>query len=531
MEKLKRAAIAALLLLSGCTVGPDFTPPDWLSPVSWFSDRPKEAAARSEPVSEPVNPKWWNLFHDKELTSLEEQVAAANLDVRVATIRLAESRAQKAVTESAAYPVVNGNASYTREEVSQRGVLGLLGSGSGAGGTGGATGNPATAAAGGAGLGTSANGNTGTAGAVPSSVSPTRVPPFNLWQYGFDASWEIDLWGRVRRSIESADATLVASAETRRATLLSSLAEMASDYMQLRGYQAQLKIARDNLRTAQQSLGLTQERATGGLTTDLDVANAAAQVRTTAAQIPQLQAQEAQEINAISLLLGQQPNALRAELETPRPIPPVPPRVPIGLPGELARRRPDIRQAEAQLHSATADVGVAVANFYPTVTLGGSAGIQALKFKDLTNWGARQYAFGPSITLPIFQGGQLKATLELRKAQQQEAAVNYQHTVLNAWHEVDNALTAYQTEQARRDQLALAVAQNRRALGLAQDRYSQGITDFLQVLTAQQNLLATEQQLAQSTTNVSNDLVALYRALGGGWETDFPTSHTVQPTG
>lgn len=519
----KRTATAALLLLSGCTVGPDFTPPGWLSPASWFSDHPKPVTTEaSKAVSGPVDPKWWNLFHDKELTSLEERVAAANLDVRVATIRIAESRAQVAITTASAYPGVHGNASYTREEISQLGVLGLLG-GSGAGGTGSASGNPALGSNG-AGMATGANGLGGTSGAVPSNLSRSRVPPFNLWQYGFDASWEIDLWGRVRRSIESSDASLVASAEARRASLLTSLAEMASDYVQLRGYQAQLKVVRDNVKAAQQGLQLTKERAAGGLTTDLDVANAAAQVSTTAAQIPQLEAQEAAQINAISFLLGEAPNALRDELETPKPVPPVPPRVPIGLPGELARRRPDIRQAEAQLHAATADIGVAVADFYPTVTIGGSLGIQALKFQNLTNWNARQYALGPSITLPIFEGGQLKATLELRKAQQQEAAVTYQRTVLNAWHEVDNALTAYQTEQARRDQLALAVEQNRRALSLAQDRYSQGITDFLSVLTAEENLLSTDQQLTQSTTNVSNDLVTLYRALGGGWETAFPIS-------
>jgi NodT family efflux transporter outer membrane factor (OMF) lipoprotein len=223
-------------------------------------------------------------------------------------------------------------------------------------------------------------------------------------------------------------------------------------------------------------------------------------------------------------LLGQQPNALRAELDATRPVPPVPPRVPVGVPSELARRRPDIRQAEAQLHAATADVGVAVANFYPQVTLSASLGIQALQPKNLFTWDARQYGFGPTVTLPIFQGGQLRSTLRLRKEQQQEAAVNYERTVLNAWHEVDNALTAYGTEQQRRDELLQAVAQNRRALGLAQSRYRQGLIDFLTVLDAQRSLLQTEQQLADSTTTVSNNLVALYKALGGGWESAFPAT-------
>jgi NodT family efflux transporter outer membrane factor (OMF) lipoprotein len=286
-----------------------------------------------------------------------------------------------------------------------------------------------------------------------------------------------------------------------------------------------LAIARDNLKIAQQNLQLTQQRAAGGVTTDLDVANAAAQLRTTAAEIPRFVQQESEFINAISLLLGQPPNALQAELIRAKPVPPVPPRIPVGLPSELARRRPDIRQAEAQLHATTADIGVAVANFYPSVKLSGSMGLQALQPWKMFNIDARDYGVGPGITIPIFQGGQLRATLALREAQQQEAAITYQKTVLGAWHEVDNALTAYQTEQARRDQLIQAVAQNQRALGLAQSRYQEGVADFLQVLTAQQNLLSTQQQLALATTNVSANLVALYKALGGGWETQLPAAN------
>ena len=325
--------------------------------------------------------------------------------------------------------------------------------------------------------------------------------------------------------MESASASVEASAEARRATLLINLAEVARDYIQLRGTQLLLRIAHDNVNTAQQNLDLTQQRATGGVTTDLDVANAAAQLRTTAAEIPRLEQQESEFINAISLLLGQPPNALQAELIAPKPVPPVPPRVPVGLPSELARRRPDIRQAEAQLHATTADIGVAVANFYPSVTLTGSVGLQSTQPWSMYSLNAREFGVGPGITIPIFEGGQLKATLELKKAQQQEAAIFYQKTVLNAWHEVDNALTAYQTEQARRDQLVQAVAQNQRALGLAQSRYQEGVADFLQVLTAQQNLLSTQQQLALATTNVSANLVALYKALGGGWETQMPRAN------
>ena len=298
--------------------------------------------------------------------------------------------------------------------------------------------------------------------------------------------------------------------------------KVARDYVQLRGIQTQLDIAHENIKTEQESLTLSQDRARAGLTTQLDVANAAAQLDSTISQVPQLEQQQAQMINALSFLLGEAPRALEAELIVAKPVPPVPPRVPIGLPSELARRRPDIRQAEAQLHSATADIGVAVADFYPKVTLDGSFGLQSLSAKDLGNWAARQYGFGPTISLPIFEGGRLRATLSLRKVEQQEAALNYQQTVLQAWHDVDNALTAYAAEQKRRDSLQNAVVQNRRAVSLSRQRYTQGVSDFLDVLDAERSLLSAELQLADSTTTVSENLVQLYKALGGGWEKSYP---------
>jgi NodT family efflux transporter outer membrane factor (OMF) lipoprotein len=502
-----RAALLAAVaipcvLAAGCTVGPDYTAPDAKSPVGWFASRPVPKPVKSEPVTEPVDPNWWKLFNDPQLTALEDRVAAQNLDVRIATIKLAESRAQRGVVAAAQLPTLGGNASYQYEKASNNGVFGLLGSD----------------AAGGSTPGTEAGGT----GFGPGGINGSNLAPFSLYQYGLDASWELDLWGKVRRQVESADATINASQEQQRDVLLSSLAEVARDYVDLRGAQLREKIAYDNLKSSQDALKLTQERASGGLTTDLDVANAAAQVRTTAAEIPPIQADEANLINALSLLLGEPPNALRSELEQAKPVPPVPPRVPIGVPSELVRRRPDIRQAEAQLHAATANIGVAVAQFYPSVTLGGSVGIQGLQAANLWTLNSRQFGLGPSISIPIFEGGQLKANLQLNEASQQEAAVNYQRTVLRAWHDVDNALTAYESTQRRRDQLVLAVAQNQRALGLATDRYQQGVADFLEVLDAQTRLLSNQQQLAIATTNVSDNLVALYKALGGGWETALP---------
>ncbi len=508
IDKSKRTltvllGLASATALSGCTVGPNFKQPGWASPVSWFSG-PKEAVRQppSIPVAAPVDVTWWRLFRDPVLTGLEQRVAAENLDIKVAGIRMAESRAQLGFARSSQFPTLAANSSYVRQQASNNGLFAVIPSAAGATGASGLFGNSA------------------------GGVRGTGLAPFDLFQGGFDASWEVDLWGGVRRSIESASASSEASTEAKRSALLSSLAEVARDYIQLRGVQTQLQIARDNVRTARQSLSLTQQRAAGGVTTDLDVANASAQLRTTLAQIPTLQQQEAQLVNALSLLLGKPPNALRAELATARPIPPVPPRVPVGVPSELARRRPDIRQAEAQLHAATADIGVAQANFYPSLNLTGSFGLQALQFGKTFDIHSKQYAVGPGLTIPIFQGGQLRSTLQLREAQQQEAAINFQRTVLRAWHDVDNALTAYQAEQTRRDELVNAVSDDRRALTLAQSRYQQGVADFLTVLVSQSSLLGAQQQLADSTTTVSLDLVALYAALGGGWQADMPEQKT-----
>jgi len=495
------------LMVAGCTVGPDYRKPAaWYSPAGWFRARKPlapVAAGPSLPAEQPVDPAWWNSFHDPILSRLTERVAAANLDVRVQTIRLAESRASLGIARAAAFPQVNGNTSYTRERQSKRGVIGLFGGGAGAAGT----------------PGTASNGLGGIQGGVPNTVLSA---PFDLYQYGFDASYELDLWGRVRRNIESSRAQLAASEEDRRNALLTALSELARDYVQLRGAQANLAIVQKNLGFQRDSLQLTRDRAQAGLNTELDVANAGAQVAATESQVPNLQAQEAQQVNAIALLLGEPPDALDAELAAVAPIPPVPPSVPVGLPSELARRRPDIRQAEANLHAATATVGVAVADFFPRVTLSGSIAIQATQIKYLGSLGSDTYSLGPSITLPIFQGGRLTRTLELRRAQQQEAAISYQRAVLSALHDVNNALTTYASEQLRQQALLRSVRENQRAVGLANDQYRAGIVTFIEVLNAEQQLLSTQQQQLQSQTNISTDLVALYKALGGGWEASYP---------
>lgn len=473
--------LPSLLLLALPLSGCDAVGPDFMAPIAWWRparfDKPAVAPAgghQSVPVADAVDPDWWTLLHDPLLTSLEQRLLTANLDIKVAALRLTEARAQLGVARAGLLPQLNAGAKFSANQQSQRGTNSL--------------------------------------------VNRSRLDdPYNLYQYGFDASWELDFWGRVRRGVEQAAASAQATEEAGRDVQVSAAAELARDYIDLRGAQRKLEITRANLASNQESLRLTRARAQGGLTTDLDVANAAAQVATIRAQIPGIEQRVAQLSNAIALLLGEPPRALARELDSPRAVPPVPPKVPVGVPSELARRRPDIRRAEALLHAATAATGVAVADFYPRVTLLGNGMLQGVQPAGLVQWAALAYSFGPSISLPIFDGGQRRRTLELRKAEQQEAALVYQKTVLGALHEVDDALTAYGAEQRRRDELAAAVAQDRRAVALARARYEQGVADFLQVLTAQRALLASEQDLADSTTAVSTNLVALYKALGGGW--------------
>ena len=487
-------------VLAGCTLGPNFQPPHVAAPSDFT--RANQAKAPSRPVEATLAPAWWSLLGDPELVALESRLATDNLDVQAATARLLESRAGLRIAGADQYPVLDSAASYNREQASPNGIVSLLGV------------NPVSAQP------ESANGDNPFG--VASMPGSTGSPAYNLWQYGFDASWELDLWGHARRGVEAANAAVQASAEDRRAVLLSAQAELASDYIQLRGTQTLLGITNKNLALARDTLKLTQLRLTDGVTTQLDVADASAQVASIEARLPPLQARRDALINALSFLLGEEPGALGQTLADAREIPSLPVRAPIGFPSELARRRPDIRRAEAQLHAATAEIGVAQADFYPQITLTGSLGSQSLQLSNLGDWASHQFVLGPSISLPIFQGGRLKGTLQLRKAQQQEAAIVFQRTVLQAWHEVDDALSAYDAEQRRRDQLTEVVRQEQIALGVAQQRYREGAIDFLNVLTVQRDLLNAESDLAQSRAIAAINLVTLYKALGGGWETAFP---------
>jgi NodT family efflux transporter outer membrane factor (OMF) lipoprotein len=482
MNFITRLCIAgAAVLCAGCTVGPDYRRPQAALPAQWASPASGvQNAVPSRPVMEPTDTQWWRQFGDPELTSLIERVSAANLDVEAAGARVVAARATRRMTGAAAAPAVNAGASYEHARSSQNGLVDV----------------------------------SGLAG----------KSDYNVWQPGIDMSWELDLWGRVRRETESADASLEAAEDWRRAVLLSMLAETAIDYVRFRGVQAQQDIVLHNLDIAWDSERLTEIRFRDGVATQLDTAEAGAQVKSIEARLPGLERERVRLVNALSLLVGEPPRSLERELQQARPVPPVPPSVPIGLPSELAERRPDIREAEARLHAATAQIGVAVADFYPRITLSANLDLQAMHFDDLDSWSSRAFGVGPAVRVPLFEGGRLKGQLALSKAEQQEAVVAYRRTVLNAWREVDDALSAYQAYQQQRDKLAEAFAQNRVALENARRQYVAGVSDFLNVLTVQQNLLGTQQALALSEADLSVSLVSLFKALGGGWEMRFPAT-------
>lgn len=448
--------------LAACSVGPDFVKPQAALPTQWNASQ-----------GTPVDRQWWQQLGDPQLTALVERAARANLDVRTASNRLEQSRIGRQVSGAEQLPGVSAQGAYQRERNSEVGLN------------------------------------------DPSKLEGKA--PFELWSSAVDASWEVDLWGHVRRTLEAADAEVALTQAERDGVLLSVTAQTASDYVRLRGVQARLAVARQNLDIARQNQQLTQQRFDNGVTTRLDTANAGAAVATLEAILPPLEAEQARLINAISFLLGAPPGTLQAELQTPKAIPHPAPDVPMGLPSELAQRRPDIQRAEAALHRATAAIGVAKADFYPRLSLGASFGFQALDGSDFGAWNSRDWSYGPSLYLPIFQGGRLTGTLALREHQQQAAAIDYQRTVLAAWHEVDNAMTDYGAEQRHYTALNRAVVDNQQALDMARQRYKEGAIDFLNVLTVQRALLDTQSALVISATQATLDRVQLYKALGGGW--------------
>jgi NodT family efflux transporter outer membrane factor (OMF) lipoprotein len=452
-------------------VGPDYKPPTTTMPAKWYGPT-SQPTSRPAPQAQLIN--WWTTFKDPQLTGLEERAVKGNLDIKLAQSRIRQARAQRGISQSPLWPTLDATAGYSRTKASNVGR------------------------------------------------------PRDLFQVGLDAAWELDVFGGTRRDIESADASIQAADEGLRNTLVTLMAEVALDYIDLRGSQQQIFIAKENLQAQQKNADLTRKKFQGGLVGALDVANADAQVATTASTIPLFEQSARQTIYAISVLLGAEPGALANELMPIGKIPLVNdlaqldvrtiPNVPLGVPSDLLRRRPDIRQAEAQLHAATAQIGVATADLYPKFTITANAGLQAPKFKGLFNAPSGLWSVAPSVDWQIFNGGRVPSNIELQRAFTQETFITYQQTVLTALQDVENALIASSKEYEHRKALADAVTYNVKAVSLAVQLYTQGLTDFLNVLDAQRSLFASQDALVQSNRTVSTNLVALYKALGGGWD-------------
>lgn len=472
------SAAAATLLLAGCTVGPDYTPPQPATPDS-FHALAAEQGGPSKFVGATADlARWWASLKDPMLDSLVERAVGSNLDVKIAASRVRESRAQRGIAAAAELPSVDAKGSYERSRTSE---------------------------------------NTFNQQGRSQDSSGS-----DLFQAGFDASWELDVFGGIRRSVEAADAEIQVAEESRRDVLVSLLAELARNYVETRTFQRRIALADQNIALQKDTLDLTMTRFNAGLTSELDVAQARAQLETRRSQVPPLRIGLAQSVHRLSVLLGQEPGTLLAELNAVAPIPGVPVEVPVGVPSELLRRRPDIRKSERELAAASARVGVATSDLFPKFSLTGAFGLQSQQFGDLFDLNSRYWSIGPSVRWPVFEGGRIRANIEATNAREEQSMLAYSKAVLGALEETENALTSYNQEQSRRAFLAESVNANRRAYDLANQLYSSGLKDFLNVLESQRQLFEAEDQLAQSDRGVTANLIALYKALGGGWESFEP---------
>lgn len=493
-----------ILMVSACTVGPDFRRPAAMA-VPVATDK---AFADAGLAANPVSADWWKAFGDPVLDRIEILAVAGNLDLQVAGARVARGRAALRIAGAAGLPTAGAATSYLRERASPNGILGLTGASA-----------PTADAAG---------------GSDPFGTSTLDVTSgssdYDLFQMGFDASWELDLWGKARRTREAARASAQAAVYERDAARISLTAEVARTYLMLRGAQARLAVVRSNRETVARGHDIAQSREEHGAASRYDAATAGTQLATIDATIPAIERQVDASRNALSLLTGAEPHALDDILnDAAATIPQVAGPIAIGMAAQLVRNRPDIAAAEADLHAATARIGVAKADFYPSLSLTGSLGTQALDISNVPQWASRQFVFGPVLNLPIFQGGRLKGQLQLTRADEQAAAIQYRATVLRAWHEVDDALSLVRTEQARAAAAEQAVAQSRIAVQVAHRRYGAGATGYIDVLIAERAQLASEAEQTSARTDSAVAVIALYKSVGGGWAPPASPAQSERP--
>jgi NodT family efflux transporter outer membrane factor (OMF) lipoprotein len=486
------------------------------------------------PGAEPVD-SWWVRLSDPMLDSLVGRSLQSNIDLQTAEAAIREARAQRQVVAADLWPQLNAGGAYSYRGSSLNAGPHVKNPSLGEtlrASTAGTISGIVSRAAGGVGTGTGTG--TGTtfagrlvsygaqklAGKIQENALKVTVPrESNLFQAGFDASWELDVFGGTRRAIEAAEAQIGAAQEQLHDLQTTLISEVAINYIDVRSNQKRLTIAQENIQAQRDTLELTRVKFKAGLTSDLDVAQAAAQLATTESQVPVFESLRQQAIHRLSVLLGQEPGALQGELEREQPIPLPPPTVPVGLPSELLRRRPDIRQSERQLAAATAQIGVATADLYPRFTITGSLGTQTSDMQHFLDRNSGFFSIGPGVSWPIFQGGRIRANIAVQNARQEQAFSQYRSIILTALQDVDNALVAFRQEQNRYGRLQNAVEANRRAVSLANERYRKGLANFLSVLESQRALYVTQDAMVESEATVIGNYIALHKALGGGWQT------------
>jgi NodT family efflux transporter outer membrane factor (OMF) lipoprotein len=468
------------LIISGCAVGPDYHRPAPLatnSVPSAFASEPGTNNIEWQPASPSAHlPRgaWWELFDDSDLNVLEQRATAENQSLAAALARFQEARASVSITRADLLPQMELDPSYTRQRTS---------------------------------LNAPQNGH-------PAGLSPT----YNTFTLALEAGWEVDLWGRIRRQVESARAQLAASADDCEATKLAVQADVATDYFALRSLDAEYDLLLRTAETFRHSLELTMNRRRGGIASDLDVSQAQTQLQTTEAELPAVQLQRARLLHALATLCGVTANELTWRTNSADQK--EPPSVPVYMPSELLERRPDVAVSEQRMAAANAQIGAAKGAFYPRLRLNGLAGFESIDAATWFNWPSRFWAFGPSLQLPLFTGGRNRAQLELAKASYNETVATYRQTVLSAFQEVEDQLAAQKllATQLKSEGAALASAQ--RTLEIANNRYKAGLITYLEVAVAQGSELSIERTVVQLRRDKLVAAVGLIRALGGGWEQD-----------
>lgn len=475
---LKAAMGIVLAAVTGCSVGPNYHRPAALKSQAVpdaFSDASSTNNSGQWKIAEPSahvpRGQWWRIFDDAELDRLETVAATENQDLAAATARLEEARAQLGVARSAFYPQITAAPGFNRQRTSFN---------------------------------------------APVNGKPDeKTFTFNTFNVPLDAGWEVDLWGRVRRQVESSHASFVASADDLESARLLLQSEVASDYFDLRELVEDRRVVTDTIEAYRRSLELTQNRRKGGIVSDLDVSQAETQLRSTEAELPAIDLQRAQVLHALAVLCGQPAMSFQLKVD---PLTNAVPNVPVGVPSELLERRPDIAAAERRMAAANAQIGVAVSAFYPQVFLNGAAGYQSIGVDTLFDWPSRVWSFGPSVTLPIFIGGQNRSQLAFARASFNETVANYRQTVLGAFEEVEDQLAAEHLLATQLEAQGAAFAAAQHTLEVANNRYKAGVVTYLEVATAQTAALNNERSFAQIKGQQFTAEVSLIKALGGGWE-------------